>query len=283
MFVHGERNKREFEATWPPTPLAVIPHGDERLFADDPPPPAQEPRILFFGSLEQDEGPTRFDAGIRRSGHAHARRAPDDRRTDGVQEGEAETVLAWAAERSERVEILAGYVPIEDVRDLFARARVVVLPYVTSSQSGVLHLAMTMGRAVVATDVGGLPEAVSDGVSPRVCWLHRAMLPHWRGPSSVSSTIPISLTAWRRRTCPDTRGLGVGDGRRAGGGELALAHVKELVGSPRSPLLAGRRAPSGTFPIRRRLCDVVDIPTFPSPEGHPAGRGRERMGRPTAV
>jgi glycosyltransferase involved in cell wall biosynthesis len=165
VFVHGERNKGEFEATWPPTPLAVIPHGDERLFADDPPPPAQEPRILFFGAWSKMKG---LPVLMQAFDELVARR-PDARLTIAgptvSQEGEAEAVLAWAAERPERVETLPGYVPIEDVRDLFARARVVVLPYVTSSQSGVLHLAMTMGRAVVATDVGGLPEAVSEGVS----------------------------------------------------------------------------------------------------------------------
>src|SRR6185437_2099576 len=37
VFVHGERSMREFQATWPPTNLAVVPHGDERLFSEEPP------------------------------------------------------------------------------------------------------------------------------------------------------------------------------------------------------------------------------------------------------
>lgn len=165
VFVHGERNKLEFEATWPSTRLAVIPHGDERLFTDDPPPPAEEARILFFGAWSKMKGlPVLMQAF-----DELATRNPDARLTIAGpsvdQEGESERVLAWAAERTERVETLPGYVPIEEVKSLFARARVVVLPYVTSSQSGVVHLAMTMRRAVVVTDVGGLPEAVADGVS----------------------------------------------------------------------------------------------------------------------
>jgi D-inositol-3-phosphate glycosyltransferase len=44
----------------------------------------------------------------------------------------------------------------------------VVTPYVVGYQSGVVHLAMTMGRAVVATDVGDLGSAVVDGVTGRV-------------------------------------------------------------------------------------------------------------------
>jgi glycosyltransferase involved in cell wall biosynthesis len=58
-----------------------------------------------------------------------------------------------------------GYVPVADVADYFARARCVVLPYKRSSQSGVAHLAFTMGRPVVATRVGDIPAVVGDEVS----------------------------------------------------------------------------------------------------------------------
>jgi glycosyltransferase involved in cell wall biosynthesis len=165
VFVHGERSMREFEATWPPTNLAVVPHGDERLFAEDPPPPASEPRILFFGAWSKMKGLPMLMQAF----DELARRCPEVRLTIAgppvAEEGESERVLSWAAERPEHVEARPGYVPIEDVRALFARARVVVLPYLTGYQSGVVHLAMTMRRAVVASDVGDLPEAVADGTS----------------------------------------------------------------------------------------------------------------------
>jgi len=163
VFVHGERSRREYEATWPPTRLAIVPHGDEGLFADQPPPPAAEPRILFFGAWRKMKGlPVLLEAF-----DELAARRPEVRLTLAgppvPEEGESEHVLAWAAERTERVEARPGYVPVEDVEALFARARVVVLPYLAGYQSGVLHLAMTMGRAVVATDVGDLPDAIADG------------------------------------------------------------------------------------------------------------------------
>jgi glycosyltransferase involved in cell wall biosynthesis len=47
--------------------------------------------------------------------------------------------------------------------ELFAAATVVVLPYVEASQSGVVPLACAHEKPVVATSVGGLPEAVDDG------------------------------------------------------------------------------------------------------------------------
>ncbi len=163
IFVHGERSLREYEQTWPPPGrLAVIPHGNEELFGDDPPPAATEARVLFFGAWRQMKGlPVLIEAF-----DALAERLPEARLTIAgppvPEEGESERVFAWASERRERVEIVAEYVPIERVRELFARARVVVLPYRTVNQSGVAHLAMTMARAVVATDVGDLPEVVAD-------------------------------------------------------------------------------------------------------------------------
>jgi glycosyltransferase involved in cell wall biosynthesis len=165
VFVHGERSKREFEATWPPARLAVVPHGDESIFGEEPPAPASQPRVLFFGTWSKMKGlPVLMDAF-----DELMERAPEMRLTiagpPAPEEGESQRVLQWAAQHEQQVEVLAGYVPAADVKDLFARARVVVLPYLTGYQSGVAHLAMTMRRAIVATDVGDLSEAVTDGVS----------------------------------------------------------------------------------------------------------------------
>ncbi|MGB2710667.1 MAG: glycosyltransferase family 4 protein [Conexibacter sp.] len=168
LFVHGEKSLADYRETWPPTRLVTIPHGDERIFSEEPPPPAQEPRILFFGAWRKMKGlPVLMEAF-----DALAARRPDVRLTIAgppvPEEGEAEKVLAWAADRGERVEVRPDYVPLEDVPDLFARSRVVVMPYLAGYQSGVVHLAMTMQRAVVASDVGDLPTAVADGRTGRV-------------------------------------------------------------------------------------------------------------------
>ena len=45
LVSYDDANRAEFEQAWPPVRLAEIPHGDERLFADVPPPPAQDPRV----------------------------------------------------------------------------------------------------------------------------------------------------------------------------------------------------------------------------------------------
>ncbi len=48
-------------------------------------------------------------------------------------------------------------------QEYFQRASVVVLPYIEASQSGVIPLAYSAGKPVVATEVGGLPEMVEHG------------------------------------------------------------------------------------------------------------------------
>jgi glycosyltransferase involved in cell wall biosynthesis len=168
VLVHGERSRAEFEAEWGPARVAVIPHGDERIFADAPPPPSPEERILFFGDWRKVKGLAvlmeAFDELVRRRPSARLTVAgmptPED--------WDPEVVRAWARGHGDSVEVIDRYVPIADVAPTFARARVVATPYLTGYQSGVIHLAATMARAVVTSDVGDLPSAVADGVTGRV-------------------------------------------------------------------------------------------------------------------
>ncbi|MFL5909375.1 MAG: glycosyltransferase family 4 protein [Gaiellaceae bacterium] len=163
VFVHGENSRNEFTQTWPPANLAVIPHGDERIFADEPPPPSDEERVLFFGDLRKNKGlfvlKDAFDL-------LRARR-PDARLTIAGTPAPAdldiEPLVDWAGTHNSHVEVIDRYVPLDDVPAVFGRARVVATPYLAGWQSGVIHLAMTMGRAVVTSDVGDLATAVGDG------------------------------------------------------------------------------------------------------------------------
>ena len=63
----------------------------------------------------------------------------------------------------ERFVIHNEFVTYEKRVELFRRASIVVLPYVEATQSGVIPVAYTYGKPVIATTVGGLPEQVDDG------------------------------------------------------------------------------------------------------------------------
>jgi D-inositol-3-phosphate glycosyltransferase len=57
------------------------------------------------------------------------------------------------------------YVPDEEVGIYFSAADMVVLPYIEAYQSGVLYMAYSFAKPVVAFAVGGLAEVVEDGVT----------------------------------------------------------------------------------------------------------------------
>jgi len=65
----------------------------------------------------------------------------------------------------DRVTIVAEHVPDEAVGGYFVASDLVVLPYVSATQSGITQIAYAFGLPVVSTDVGGLPEVVRDGVT----------------------------------------------------------------------------------------------------------------------
>ncbi len=54
----------------------------------------------------------------------------------------------------------SNYVPNDRVGLYFSAADVVVLPYISATQSGIVQIAYQFDRPVIATDVGGLAEVV---------------------------------------------------------------------------------------------------------------------------
>jgi glycosyltransferase involved in cell wall biosynthesis len=63
----------------------------------------------------------------------------------------------------ERFIVHNEWVSDEKRAEVFRRASVVVLPYIEASQSGIIPVAYSFGKPVVATTVGGLPAQVEDG------------------------------------------------------------------------------------------------------------------------
>ena len=61
----------------------------------------------------------------------------------------------------DRITLVDEYVPDDRVNVYFSAADVVVLPYLRASQSGIAHIAMSFGKPVVVSEVGGLKESMA--------------------------------------------------------------------------------------------------------------------------
>jgi glycosyltransferase involved in cell wall biosynthesis len=69
----------------------------------------------------------------------------------------------------DRVELRDRYVSNEETALLFEASDAAILPYRSATQSGVAALAFAYGRPVIATKVGGLRAAVSNGETGLLC------------------------------------------------------------------------------------------------------------------
>jgi glycosyltransferase involved in cell wall biosynthesis/O-antigen ligase len=166
-FVLGEHTREIVREHWAPKcDVVVIPHGDEAVLRGDAtvtPVERTGPEVLFFGTWSRYKGlDVLLDAFARLRTEV-----PEARLTlaGGVGADIDLPALLARAREIGNVEARPGYVATAEVPALLGSARLVVVPYVRASQSGVAHLAFTFGRPVVATAVGDIPEAVDHGVN----------------------------------------------------------------------------------------------------------------------
>ncbi|MFA5797269.1 MAG: glycosyltransferase [Candidatus Woesearchaeota archaeon] len=61
------------------------------------------------------------------------------------------------------VEIHQEYIPDEKVAEYFNRSAFIVMPYTDATQTGVVQIAYSFSKPVIATNVGSLPEVVING------------------------------------------------------------------------------------------------------------------------
>lgn len=63
----------------------------------------------------------------------------------------------------DRVTLIDQYVPNEEVALYFSAADVLIAPYRTASQSGVVSIALSLDVPAIVSDAGGLPEMIEEG------------------------------------------------------------------------------------------------------------------------
>ncbi|MEO1077254.1 MAG: glycosyltransferase family 4 protein, partial [Bacteroidota bacterium] len=78
------------------------------------------------------------------------------------------TALIDTLDIGDSVLFRSGYIPNDEVPDYYAACDVVALPYHRIYQSGVLLMAMSYQRAVVASDLPAMREVLRDGEHGRL-------------------------------------------------------------------------------------------------------------------
>ena len=161
--------------------VEVLPHPAIGRAASAPAGAPQAPVVLFFGRIWQF-------MGLRWLIEAEpllAERVPEVRI---VIAGEGEDLEPYRRLMRDpgRYYIRNERISDEERSELFSHARVVVLPYVEASQSGVVPVAHAHARPVVASAVGGIPEAVQDEVT--------GLLVPPRDPAALADALARVLT-----------------------------------------------------------------------------------------
>jgi len=163
VIVLSRVGKQELAHQMDSEKIEVIPHGSFPFHIEGSsrilPPPPNNKTALFAGRIREYKGVRILLEAFR------------------IVQGsipDAKLVIAGSGDISAYQELIQGsknlviinhYLTEQELFDLYSQCDFVVAPYIDGSQSGVIPLALTNGRAVIATNVGGLPDQFTPGSS----------------------------------------------------------------------------------------------------------------------
>jgi glycosyltransferase involved in cell wall biosynthesis len=180
LCFHSEFDRQLVGQSWPMVtgrPSEVLPHGpyDHYLGEADKVRPLREAppeacNLLFFGVIRPFKGVEHLVAAFEQ--------IPDDEIGNFWLTVVGETWEGWTlpaemiarSPRRDRITFVNRYVSDEELHGYLAGADAVVLPYLRSSLSGPLHVAMSYGLPIVLSEVGGNVESAAGyrGIIPIV-------------------------------------------------------------------------------------------------------------------
>lgn len=163
---------QQFAEHFPGIPESLIPHPVYEHFGKPLPRPdarrkigiGSGPVLLFFGFVRKYKG---LDL-LLEAMPAILEKIPDARLLVVGEYFEDQTEYQQLIERlgiAERVDVVDRYIPNEEVPVWFSAADLLVLPYRSATNSGIVQIGYNFSLPSVVTDVGSLSEVVVDGHS----------------------------------------------------------------------------------------------------------------------
>ena len=160
IFVHGEKLRNILVMKgYPENSISVIKHGDYSFFTKYRNDICEEGSILFFGRIVDYKGIQYLIEAV----PLIIKQIPD---VNVIIAGRGDFAKYNSLiQTPENFEIINEFIPDEVVAKLFQRASIIVLPYIEGSQTGIIPIAYSFKKPVIATDVGSIQEVVEDGVT----------------------------------------------------------------------------------------------------------------------
>lgn len=137
--------------------MHVVPLGEFEA-PPAPPPPPRKPTVLFFGRIRPYKG-----LRVLAAAWAGVRLRIPGARLVVAGYGALDAATAASLRGDDTVSLRNERIGDDEIGQLFAEASVVVLPYTSATQSGVIPLAYAHRRPVVASATGALVEMVRPG------------------------------------------------------------------------------------------------------------------------
>jgi glycosyltransferase involved in cell wall biosynthesis len=161
ILVHSETLRQDALRAWKVEAdrLTVVPLGLlEPAESPAPPAPERDGRILLLGRVYAYKG-----IGILLAALAEIAKVVPHVELVIAGAGDLSPWRAAIGGLGTRVVLINRYLNEQEVRVLIEESSVVALPYVEASQSGVALMAAALGKPVVASRVGCIPEVVTQG------------------------------------------------------------------------------------------------------------------------
>ncbi len=165
-FIHGESLKKIYHNINPEIDIddiVVIPKGHYGIFKkySNEVLHEEENSILFFGNITRYKGIMVLIEASKKVIEA----VPEVRFiiAGKIRSKDRESLDLSPIVNHPNFELMTYRLSDKEVSNVYQRSELLVLPYIEASQSGVLSIAFGMGKAVIASRVGALPEIIENG------------------------------------------------------------------------------------------------------------------------